>query len=56
MTSIELRGTLGSVDTLLAGTLYQGNPDRNHKVSGISYQLRDIYSIYRCFWNDATYE
>ena len=24
--------------------------------SGISYQLRDIYSICRCCWNVATYE
>jgi hypothetical protein len=31
---------------LLATTLYQGNYDRNHK-SGISYQLRDTYSIWR---------
>jgi hypothetical protein len=25
-------GTIGSVASLLAATLYQGNPDRNHKV------------------------
>jgi hypothetical protein len=25
-------GTFGSVDFLLAATLYQGNPDRNHKL------------------------
>jgi hypothetical protein len=24
--------------------------------SGISYQLRDIYSIYRCCWNVVAYE
>ena len=30
MTSTSPRGTLGSVASLLAGTLYQGNPDRNH--------------------------
>ena len=24
--------------------------------SGISYQLRDIFSICRCCWNDATYK
>ena len=30
MTSISLRGTLDSVASLLAATLYQGNPDRNH--------------------------
>jgi hypothetical protein len=32
MTSILPRGTLGSVATLLAAILYQGNPDRNHKL------------------------
>ena len=32
MTSTELRGTLGSVASLLAATLSQGNPDRNHKL------------------------
>ena len=31
MTSTLPRGTLGSVASLLAATLYQGNPDRNHK-------------------------
>jgi hypothetical protein len=25
-------GTIGSVASLLAATLYQGNPDRNHKL------------------------
>ena len=45
MTSTSPRGTLGSVSSLLAATLYQGNPDRTTS-SGISYQLRDIYSIY----------
>jgi hypothetical protein len=24
--------------------------------SGISYHLRDIYSIYRCCWNGVTYK
>jgi hypothetical protein len=33
MTSNLPRGTLGSVASLLAATLYQGNPDRNHKLS-----------------------
>jgi hypothetical protein len=28
-------GTLGSVASLLAGILYQGNPDRNHKLWNI---------------------
>jgi hypothetical protein len=35
MTSNLPRGTLGSVASLLAATLYQGNPDRNHKLSNI---------------------
>jgi hypothetical protein len=29
------KGTLGSVASLLAATLYQGNPDRNHKLWNI---------------------
>jgi len=32
MTSTLPKGTLGSVDSLLAATLYQRNPDRNHKL------------------------
>jgi hypothetical protein len=32
MTSTLPRGTLGSVASLLAATIYQGNPDRNHKL------------------------
>jgi hypothetical protein len=35
MTSTLLRGTPGSVASLLAATLYQGNPDRNHKLWNI---------------------
>jgi len=35
MTSTLPRGTLGSVASLLATTLYQGNPDRNHKLWNI---------------------
>jgi hypothetical protein len=35
MTSTQLRGTLGSVASLLAATLYQGNPDRNYKLWNI---------------------
>ena len=31
MTLTLPKGTLGSVASLLAATLYQGNPDRNHK-------------------------
>ena len=30
MTSTLPKGTFGSVASLLAATLYQGNPDRNH--------------------------
>jgi hypothetical protein len=36
------RGTLGSVASLLAATLYQGNPDRNHKLWNIVLTERDI--------------
>jgi hypothetical protein len=32
MTSTLPKGTIGSVASLLAATLYQGNPDRNHKL------------------------
>jgi hypothetical protein len=32
MTSTLPRGTLGSVASLLAASLYQGNPDRNHNL------------------------
>jgi hypothetical protein len=35
MTSTLPKGTLGSVAYLLAATLYQGNPDRNHKLWNI---------------------
>jgi hypothetical protein len=35
ITSIKLRGILVSVASLLAATLYQGNPDRNHKLWNI---------------------
>jgi hypothetical protein len=31
----KLRGTIGSVASLLAATLYQGNPDMNHKLWNI---------------------
>ena len=41
MTTTSPRRTLGSVDSLLAATLHQGNPDRNHK-------LWNIVSIERC--------
>ena len=35
MTSTLPKGNLGSVASLLAATLYQGNPDRNHKLRNI---------------------
>jgi hypothetical protein len=35
MTSKLTKGTLGSVVSLLAATLYHGNPDRNHKLWNI---------------------
>jgi hypothetical protein len=35
MTSTLLNGTLGSVASLLAATLYQGHPFRNHKLWNI---------------------
>ena len=41
MTSTLPRGTLGSVASLLATTLYQGNPDRDHT-------LWNIVSTERC--------
>jgi len=42
MTSTSLRGTLGLIVYLLAATLYQGNPDRNHKLWNIIATERDI--------------
>jgi hypothetical protein len=32
MTSTQPRGTIDSVASLIEATLYQGNPDRNHKL------------------------
>jgi hypothetical protein len=45
MTSILPKGTLGSVATLLAATLYQGNPDMNHKLWIIVSFEKDILHI-----------
>jgi hypothetical protein len=42
MTSTLPKGTLGSVAFLLAATLYQRNPDRNHKLWNIVSSERDI--------------
>jgi hypothetical protein len=39
MTSTLPKGTLGSVASLLAATLYQGNPDRNHNLWNIVSSL-----------------
>ena len=39
-----LRGTLASVASLLAATLYQGNPDTNHKLWNIV--STEIYTAY----------
>jgi hypothetical protein len=36
------KGTLDSVASLLAATLYQGNPDRNHKLYNIVSNERYI--------------
>ena len=35
MTSTSPKGTIGLVASLLAATLYQGNPDRNRKLWNI---------------------
>ena len=42
MTSSLTKGTLGSVASLLAATLYQGNPDKNHKFWNIVSSERYI--------------
>jgi hypothetical protein len=42
MTSTLPKGTLGSVASLLAATLYQGNPDRNHMLWNIVSSERYI--------------
>jgi hypothetical protein len=45
--------TKGSVDSLLAATLYHGNHDRNQKLWNIV--STEIF-IWRCCWNVATYK
>jgi hypothetical protein len=42
MTSTLPKETLGSVASMLAATLYQGNPDRNHKLWNIVSSERYI--------------
>jgi hypothetical protein len=62
MTSTLPIGTLGSAAFLLAATLYQGNPDMNHKLWNIisKGRYKCMYNIYtcicRCCWNVATYK
>ena len=45
MTSTLPKGTLGSVASLLAATLYQRNPDRNHKLWNIVSSERYILQM-----------
>jgi hypothetical protein len=47
MTSTKPIGTIGSIAFLLAATLYQGNPDRNHKLIS-DYTFR----TFKLFFND----
>jgi hypothetical protein len=56
MTSALPKGILGSVASLLAAALYQGNPDRNHKLWNIASSERCILHICRCCGNVATYK
>jgi hypothetical protein len=45
ITSTVPKGTLGSVASLLTGSLFQGNPDRNHKLWNIGSTERYILHI-----------
>jgi hypothetical protein len=45
ITSTKPRGTLGSVASLLAAALYQGNPDRNHTLWNIVSTERYILHL-----------
>jgi hypothetical protein len=45
MTSTLAKGTLGTVAFLLATTLYQGNPDRNHRLWDIISSERYIFHM-----------
>jgi hypothetical protein len=45
MTSTLPKGTLGSVASFLAATLYQENPDRNHKLWNIVSSKRYIFHM-----------
>jgi hypothetical protein len=55
MTSTLPKGTLVSVASLLAASSIK-DILIGTKSSGISYHLRDIYSICQCCWNVATYK
>jgi hypothetical protein len=46
MTSTLPEGNLGSIASLLAATLSQGNPDRNHKLWNIVSSARDILHMH----------
>jgi hypothetical protein len=46
MTSTLSKGTLGSIASLLAATLYQGNPDRNHRLWNIASSERYILHMH----------
>jgi hypothetical protein len=55
MTSPLPNGTLVAVASVLAATSIK-EILIGATSSGISYHLRNIYSIYRCWWNGATYK
>jgi len=46
MTSTLPRGNLGSVASLLAATLYQGNPDRNNKLWNIASERANFRGFF----------
>jgi len=51
MTSTLSRGTLGSVASLLAATLYQENPDRNNKLWNIVSERANFRVFFKTkFW------
>jgi len=51
MTSTLPRGTLGSVASLLAATLYQENPDRNNKLWNIVSERANFRVFFKTtFW------
>jgi hypothetical protein len=52
MTLTLLRGTLGSVASLLAATLYQENPDRNNKLWNIVSERANVRVFFfkTTFW------